>query len=113
MSLTTYLPSCNTKVQIIKELYEKKTALSIQPQQTKFRGTTAIPGEFLLLETPHEFLRKFISDELLELIVKESIRYSVQKDPNKPLELTVGELRKYLGICYVMSYAHLPSTRDY
>ena len=79
MPFTTYFPSCNTEVQIIKELYGKKTALAIPPQQTKFRGTTAIAGEFLLLESPQESLRKFISDKLLELIVKESIRYSVSQ----------------------------------
>ena len=96
-----------------KRIIWKKMSLAIPPQQTKFRGNTVLPGEILDLETPYEFLRKFISDELLELIVEESIRYSVQKDPNRPLELTVAELRKYLGICYVMSYIHLPSTRDY
>ena len=96
-----------------KRIIWKNKFLELPEQQTKFRGKTSLPGDILELNTPSEFLRKFISDDILLHIVEESTRYSIQVDPSKPFELTVDELRKYLGICYVMSYMHLPSTRDY
>ena len=66
-----------------------------------------------MLETLYDFLRNLISDDLLELIVEESILHSIQKDQKEPLELTIVQFRKFIGICYVMSYMHLPSTRNY
>ena len=96
-----------------KRIIWKNKSLILPQQQLKFRGKTDLPGDILELETPYAFFRRFFSDDLLERIVEQTILYSIQVDPNKPLDLTVNELRKFLGICCVMSYIHVPSTRDY
>ena len=46
-------------------------------------------------------------------IVMQSNLYSVQIDPEKPLELTVDELERFLGVVFFMSIISLPSSRLY
>jgi len=36
--------------------------------------------------------------------------YSVQIDPEKPLELTVDELERFLGVVFFMSIISLPNS---
>jgi len=46
-------------------------------------------------------------------IVMQSNLYSVQIDPEKPLELTVDELERFLGVVFFMSIISLPISRLY
>ena len=46
-------------------------------------------------------------------IVIETNRYSAQKNGSKPLEITILDIKRYIGICMIMSYVNLPSIRDY
>ena len=54
-----------------------------------------------------------IDNEILQLIVTESNRYSLQMDINKPLSLTQVELEQSLGIVFYMSIVKLPRARFY
>lgn len=40
-------------------------------------------------------------------------KFSIQKDPSKPFSITTNELKKFLGICLLMSVAPLPNIRMY
>ncbi|KAJ4432604.1 hypothetical protein ANN_21227, partial [Periplaneta americana] len=66
-----------------------------------------------LLFTPLDYFRMFVGTELLETIVQESNNYAIQQNPNKPLNLTVEELEKWLGMILTMSIIKLPATRLY
>ena len=50
---------------------------------------------------------------MLQLIVNESNKYAVQKNPYKPLQLDKNELEQFIGILYAMSLIQMPSTRMY
>lgn len=91
----------------------KQKNLHLSDEEKQFRGTEELPLSIKNLETSYEFFNLFMTDSFLQHIVNESISYSVEKDPNKPLELTTNELRKYFGICLVMSYVHVSNTKDY
>ena len=41
---------------------------------------------------PIEFVNRFLDDELLSSIVEETSLYSTQKNPNKPLNMTMQEI---------------------
>ncbi|XP_046975199.1 piggyBac transposable element-derived protein 4-like [Vanessa cardui] len=55
----------------------------------------------------------FFDEDLLTHIVEEMHKFSIQKDPSKPFCITTYELKKFLGICLLMSIAPLPNIRMY
>ncbi|XP_047446638.1 piggyBac transposable element-derived protein 3-like [Mugil cephalus] len=60
--------------------------------------------------SPLQYFRGFFSEDILQIIVEESNLYSVQCDPNKPLNLTTNELEQFLGTVVYMSLFGLPAT---
>lgn len=91
-----------------------KISNCIQPNiNFVFTGKTALPDEILDLESPLQFFNFFFTKQLFEKICNETLAYSIQIDPNRPFHITENDLRKYLGICVLMSIIHLPNTRNY
>lgn len=80
---------------------------------SQFLGDSALTQQVRELETPYQFFKYFFTDEILETICEETTRYSVQVDPSKPCQLSLADLKKYIGICTFMSVVHLPNCRDY
>lgn len=74
--------------------------------------TDKLPDHFEI-DTPIDYFRDFYNTELLQNIVDQSNLFSVQKNPNKPLNLTIAELEQFLGICIGMSVYDLPRARMY
>lgn len=101
----------------MKEKYRKiiwkNKNLKISEENTMFRGNNSFSDEITALDTPYQFFSFFLNDELLNHISEETHRYSVQKDPSQPLQISKTDVQHYLGICYLMSLIHLPSARDY
>nr|CAH7720120.1 unnamed protein product [Callosobruchus chinensis] len=54
-----------------------------------------------------------IDKDLLDLMVEESNKYACTKNPEKHLALSVPELEKFIGICFLMSIYGLPNARMY
>ena len=50
---------------------------------------------------------------MLHKIVEESNKYTIQKNSDKPLRLTNGELEQFIDILYVMSLVKMLSSRMY
>lgn len=65
------------------------------------------------MDTPIDYFKDFYNNELLQNIVDQSNLFSVQKNPNEPLNLTIAELEQFLGICIGMSVYDLPRARMY
>ena len=63
------------------------------------------------LQTPYEFFKNFISDELMEEICFQSNLYASRKNPNQPLNLNLQEFEQWLGICMRMSITKISHTR--
>jgi hypothetical protein len=81
--------------------------------QSKFLGNGQLPTHISHLETPYEFFTELFTESVIDHIVQETFQYSVQMNPEKTQEITKDDIRKYIGICIVMSYIHVPSCRDY
>lgn len=65
------------------------------------------------MDTPLQFFLHFFDDALLDHIVEETHKFSIQKDITKPFNITKFDLKKYLGICLLMGLALLPNVRLY
>ncbi|XP_050713415.1 piggyBac transposable element-derived protein 3-like [Eriocheir sinensis] len=63
------------------------------------------------LRQPIEYVRQFLTDDLLDLFVTQSNLYSVQKNPNKPLNVDRNELEQWIGLCIYFSISKLPNVR--
>lgn len=83
-------------------------------REIKFKGDTSLPQDpFFDLESPLDFFNYFFSFNLLQHICEESLRYSLQKNVNKPFEITETDLKRYLGICIMTSICIVPDIRQY
>ena len=96
-----------------KNLLWKNKNINVPNNLIEFSGNTNLSSEIKNLDTPYNFFKLFFTDDILEHIRVETIRYSVQQTPNKPLTLTSGELRKYIGICCIMSFVNQANLREY
>lgn len=103
-----------TKFREIKSVIWKKRPFQISPDEIKFKGDTSLPQDpFFDLESPLDFFNYFFSSDLIKHICEESLRYSLQKNVNKPFEVTVTDLKRYLGICIMTSLCIVPDIRQY
>jgi hypothetical protein len=103
-----------TKFREIKSVVWKKRPFQISPDEIKFKGDTSLPQDpFFDLESPLDFFNYFFSSNLLQHICEESLRYSLQKNVNKPFEITETDLKRYLGICIMTSICIVPDIRQY
>jgi hypothetical protein len=96
-----------------KDIVWKKKHMKLNEEQLRFRGSTDIHGELLDLETPYQFFKYFFSEELINIIVYQSNLYCVQTQPDKPLDVTVCDIKQYIGILLYMSLVNMPNTRSY
>lgn len=78
-----------------------------------FTGNTTLPDDIVNLKTPLQYFKQLFKTELVDLIVDESNLYAVQKQPNKPLQLTASELEQFIGTVIWMSLIKLSNARKY
>ncbi|XP_026745537.1 piggyBac transposable element-derived protein 3-like isoform X1 [Trichoplusia ni] len=97
----------------IQRLIWKNQPLPFNENAIKFNGTEEYPESLMNLQTPFQFFSYFFTEDFLSQIVTETNYYAVQKKPDRPDVITLGELRKYLGILIYMSVYHYPSVRGY
>lgn len=79
-----------------------------QPDTT-FTEVDVLVQPYTDFETPLQYFLYFFDDDLLDHIAEESTKYSVQKDPSKPVTVTTMELKKYLGICLLLGLVPQPN----
>lgn len=72
----------------------------------------ALPASTSVQE-PIDYFRYFFDNVMLEHIIEQSNLYSVQVDPEKPLQLTLPELEQFIGTVMYMSLIVLPRRRLY
>jgi hypothetical protein len=65
------------------------------------------------VNTPIDYFRQLVDDNLLDLFVEQSNLFAIQKNPNKPLNLIKLELEQFIGIFLSMSVFGLPRARMY
>lgn len=71
-----------------------------------------IPGPRIAIsESPAEIFSSVLGDDFLKVLVSESNRYAQQKKAS--LDLTLEELKAFIGILIIMGFHSLPSIRLY
>lgn len=65
------------------------------------------------LDTPYKCFLHYFTPEFFQKIVDETNLYAVQKNPSISFTISVGELKKFIGILLYMSVEHFPSVRSY
>lgn len=84
------------------------------PDEYKFLGVPTMPQEVLACRDPLDYFKLFMTEDILEFIVEESNHFAKGKRPNStPLNLTVTELKKFIGSVLWMSCVKLPQSRLY
>ena len=90
----------------------KRKNILLPDDDKKFKGNLDYTDEITNLETPFQFVKYFLTDELIEKIINESMLYTTQKDPTKVFQITKSDLYKYIGICLLTSVTHHVNIRD-
>lgn len=115
---STSTDSCVTeKVTRKSKISDKKTKVlwkqkNIDFGNYDFKGDVNLPNSILDMSTSYQFFNYFFTDELLTKIAEETNLYSSQIDPNKPMNFSMYDIQKFLGICIISSLAPPTNIRD-
>ena len=60
-----------------------------------------------------KYFKDFISDDLLELFVKQSNLYAIQTNANKPVNIDTNELEQWVGLCIYFPISKLSNARQH
>ncbi len=78
---------------------------------------TSVPGPLVDVEDPCQLFNSFTTDDLIEMIVRETNRYvAICLESQSKLSVwttSVNEIRSFLGFCILMGMNRLPATSDY
>jgi len=85
----------------------------ISPDQNLLFKEIPLSNNILELDTPLQFFTYFFNEELMQNIVNETELYSIQTNVSKPINLSLIEFRRYLGILIYSSVFRVPNVRDY
>ena len=102
---------CQRKVLKRNPLWKKIDKRDSIPKEPEFSNEQEVVNPEEQVMTPFQFFSKFIDKEFLNYIVDQSNLYSVQKNANKPLKLTVDEFEQWLGLSLWFSLHKLEDTR--
>ncbi|XP_050305075.1 piggyBac transposable element-derived protein 3-like [Anthonomus grandis grandis] len=83
------------------------------PKELEFTGNLNMPPEVADLETPSEFFKFFLTNEIISTITTELNLYCLQKHINRPANLTDNEIEQFIGMYLYMSIIQLPQARNY
>lgn len=75
----------------------------------EFEGV--IGPTFERLRSPLDYFRKLFSEDLFDLLLRETIKYAQRTKPN--FTLNIVELEGFLGVTMIMSMIRVPSIEDY
>lgn len=98
---------------IRRNLIWKKESMKFNLEILKFTVDTNFPTQIQEFRTPYDYFMYYFTPDFMQEIATESIKYSIQKQPDKPENLSVDDFRKFLGILIFMSVYHYPSVRSY
>lgn len=94
-----------------RSIWKSKDPKDVKSLENAFSGQVYVcEGR---VKSPIEYYENLVDSKMKQLLVDESNKYAIQKDPNKPLNLTVNELEQFIGILYLMSIVKLPRARLY
>ena len=72
--------------------------------------TTQLDGTFEIRD-PYSYIKDYLDENIMKIIVEETNKYAIQKNPNKPVNLTSKELEQWIGLIYYFSISKLPNAK--
>lgn len=87
--------------------------INVSPDTMKFDGDVTLPSDITELETPLQFFKFVVTQEMISHIIAQTNLYSVQCRPNKPATISEAEIEQFFGVALYMSVIQLPATRRY
>ena len=93
-------------------VWRKKESKEVQRKDFAFTRKIYENDDGSILE-PIDYYRNIIDEHILNLIVEESNKNSILKNPAKTLAIDQKELEQFIGILYATSLVKMPSTRLY
>lgn len=85
----------------------------LSSQNVNFTGNTELSDEILKLSSPYQIFKYFFYDDLFDHIVYETLLYSKQIDPDSNFKIISNDIKKYLGVCILMSLVNISNIRKY
>lgn len=101
----------NTKPIVVKNV--KWSSGNLTNISCNFQGNTNLPEEILELETPLQIFKYFFTNDLIDHICSESLKYSVLNGISNPTQITPEDLQKFIGILTLMSLVNITNVRHY
>lgn len=80
----------------------KHSAFANKTEEVPFKGDSTLPSEILEMETPYQFFKYFFTDAIIDKIVEQSLLFSKQSNPENSFNVTSSDIKKWIGICYVI-----------
>lgn len=102
-----------TQAQMYRNIVWKKKSLDLSDEEIKFTGHSILPPELLDLSTPFQFFSYFFTDDLLNTIVEETLRYSISINPDKPFNVSKTDIHRYMGILIITTVMTASNIRMY
>ena len=99
----------NNKKKAYRYIWKDEVA---QTREKTFYGDNTVPSS-LHFEKPVEYFRYFLTTSVTDHIIEQSVLYSVQTRPSKPISLSAAELENFIGIVLYMSLVKLATSRSY
>jgi len=65
------------------------------------------------LDSPYQIFSYFFDNDLIDHIFEETLKYSIQKNVEKPFKINKTDFKRFLGITTMMSVQKNPSIRSY
>lgn len=78
-----------------------------------FIGSEKLPDDILNLTTPFQFWSYMVSDEIIEHLVEQTNIYAEQVNKKLPLNVTMAEMKRFIGISHFMAVFKFPTSRSY
>ena len=69
--------------------------------------------EILNLDSSYQIFSYFFDNDLIDHICEETLKYSLQKNVEKPLKINKTDFKRFLGITIMISVQKNPSIRSY
>lgn len=96
-----------------KNISWEQSNLQCHTNEFKFRESETLPCEISSLRTPYDFFSYFVTDAFLDEVVDQTNLYANQINPKANFEVSVIEMKKYIGILIFMSVFKYPNVRSY
>lgn len=81
--------------------------------EVAFRGAKSLPENYKKLKTPFQCFTQFFTDELFEIISRETNLHAKQIDIETKFIVDPVEIRQYVGILIYMFLYRYPSIEKY